>query len=146
MSKYEKEILKDIKKRLKTSNPRKWRTLTESQRESLPKTYYQIRDTDYKNINFLLREHADERKQFYFLILGVCIGIFAAPISSILLKYLPAETGWDDLRTVSLFAFLLLGLVLLFTRASAESLGDENVIERLLEIMEQGDIESNREA
>lgn len=137
MSKYKAEALRDIRKRLETSDRKKWKTLSEEQRELAVQTYYWIRDTDYKNINYLLKEHAGEKKQFIFLVLGIGMGVFANPISSILLKYFPAESIWDDLLTATFFALLLAWFVILFMRMSAESLGDENVIERLLEIGNQ---------
>ena len=137
MSRYEQEILRDIRKRLEISDRKKWKTLTDKQKELVVQTYYQIRDTDYQNINFLLREHAGERRQFAFLMLGIGIGIFANPISSILVKYFPAETWIDDLRTSVFFALLILWSMFLFTRMSAQSLGDENILERLLEVGEQ---------
>ncbi len=141
MSKYKEEALKSIRKRLEISDRKKWKTLTDEQKGLVVNTYYQIRDTDYQNINFLLREHAGEKKQFIFLMLGIGMGVFANPVSSILLKYFPAETVWDDLLTALFFGLLLTWFVILFMRMSAESLGEEGVIERLLEISAQNTLQ-----
>lgn len=137
MSKIKNEILKNLEKRLKMSNPKKWSELSDEERSNIILKYYEIRDTDYQNINFLLREHAESRRQFFMLFAGVFIGILANPISNILLKYLPSATIVDDIKTLVLFALGLLILVLAINRASAKSLDDENVIERLLEIAKQ---------
>jgi hypothetical protein len=137
MSRYEKEILEDIGKRLKVSDPKKWNSLSTEEKDLVVKTYYYIRDIEYQNLIHLLREHAGERKQFIYLILGIGMGLFASPISTIALKYFPSESVWDDLRTGVFFALLLYLFVKLIFRASAESLGDENVIDRLLEAGKQ---------
>jgi hypothetical protein len=137
MSKTEEVILKELSKRLKLSNPKKWKQLNDEERSLIVRKYYEIRDADYKNITFLLREHADNRRQFSILFVGVLIGVLANPISTIISKYLPSATMSDDLLNLTFFALILSLLVLTVNRSSAEWLGDENVIERLLEIVKQ---------
>jgi hypothetical protein len=134
MSKHKEETLKNIRKRLETSDNKKWKTLTEEEKDVVVTTYYQIRDTDYQNINFLLREHAEEKKQFIFLVLGIFMGVFANPISSIALKYLPSGTVWHDIGILMLSIIFLVIIVRIFFNESSRSLGEENIIERLLEI------------
>ena len=137
MSKVEKEILKDLEKRLKMSNPEKWKQLSDDEKSLIVRKYYEIRDTDYQNINFLLRENAEIRRQFSMLFVGVLIGIIANPISSILTKHLPSSTLGDDLLNLAFFGLVLFLVVKIFNRMSAQSLNDDNVIERLLEIAKQ---------
>lgn len=137
MANNKQEFLQEIRKRLKVSDRRKWETLTDEEKDLAVDTYYNLRNTDFQNINFLLREHAAEKKEFFFLVLGIAMGVFANPISTILLKHLPSETIWQDMLTGSFFALLLVWTTVLFMRMSAESLGEEKVIERLLEIGKQ---------
>lgn len=140
MSKYKEEILKDIRRRLKNSDPKRWENLSSEQKNLVGETYYLVRDSDYQSINFLLREHANEKRQFIFLVLGIAMGVFANPISSIILKYFPEEDFIHDILTVLFFGFLLAWIVIAFLRAADQSLGDESVIDRLLEIGSSGDI------
>ena len=116
------------------SNPKKWKALSEENRVLVVRKYYDIRDADYQNISFLLRDHAEIRRQIFLLFTGVAIGVLANPISAIMMKYLPADSLTDDLRTLVIFGPLLVLLIVATNRASAESLDDENVIDLLLEI------------
>lgn len=147
MSNIEKEILKDLEKRLKMSDPKKWNLLSDEEKFLIVRKYYEIRETDYQNINFLLREHANDRRQISLLFVGVLIGILANPISTIIIKYLPSTTLVDDLLNLALFGSILIFLVLVANRFNSEWLGDENIIERLLQIVKQekSDLDSTTE-
>lgn len=132
-----KEILKDIEKRLKMSDPKKWKELSDNEKSQLVNKFYEIRDTDYKNLNFLLREHAQDRYQFRILFAGVLMGVLANPISTILFSFFPSNTLIQKILILVFFSSLLALLVWMANKLSAEALGDENVIDRLLKIVKQ---------
>jgi len=137
MNTHEQEVKKDIVKRLRLSNKKKWRALSPEQQQRMVDKYYEIRDQDYLSLRNILREYAELRRDFGLLISGVVLGVVTNVIASIFLKYLPvSDTLGDGLIAV----VFILGIVLFIKaveRTLAKNLDDEGVIDKLIAMTEE---------
>lgn len=135
MSKYEDEIKKDIRDRLILSNKKLWKSLSSEMQKKVVDTYYKIRDVDYSNINRVLRENANSRREVNFIFIGVFLGIFGNIIADVVVKYFPARDWVDDLAVAVFFLSALLFLLASLSRDLSRSLEDDRVLLRLIEIV-----------
>jgi ABC-type bacteriocin/lantibiotic exporter with double-glycine peptidase domain len=134
--KWEAEDKKEIEKRLRLSDEKKWNTLTSEERQSVVKKYYNLRSIEHRGIDKILDDNRDMRRNFLFLILGLLLGILGSLFADVMLRYVPQ----NPLLNVLLLLFLAYSFWYIFQqmdKMSVEHLNQENILDALLKLVKQ---------
>lgn len=137
----EKEIKKDkkfIEKRLRSSNKKRWNTLTSEEREAVVNKYYDLRSIERLGIDKILDDNRNLRSNFVFLVIGVVLGVFGNVLASIWMQYLPKDLLHEIIMVVVIVIFLVWGVPRLGDILSADHLRQDDVLEHLLRLVKKG--------
>jgi uncharacterized membrane protein YeaQ/YmgE (transglycosylase-associated protein family) len=136
MDKLEEDTKKDIAKRLKTSDKKKWNSLTEEERKLVVDKYYDLRGIEHLGLDRIIDDYISTRKNFAFMIMGILLGVIGSIFGSILSKYLLNNTI-SDLLTVAFCFGLLFYFIHSFDKLLLENLNREDVLGHLLELVKK---------
>jgi len=136
MDKDEEVVKKDISKRLRMSDKKKWNSLTEEERKLVADKYYDLRSIKHLGIEKILDDYTYLRRSVYLLIIGVLLGIIGSAVGDILNEYLLV-----NFLPKPITAFIGLGFFFYFVHLSeklaAENLGNQDVLGHLLKLVKK---------
>jgi hypothetical protein len=132
----EKEIKKDIAKRLRMSDKKLWKSVTEEEQNKVVNEYYHTSDIERVGVARVLEENRDLRRNFGFLILGVILGIVGNLFASILLKHMPQNSVFDGL-VILFFLVFFFYLVREIKKIDVENLAADKVLKYLLKKIQE---------
>lgn len=137
MDKLEKEIREEITNRLRFSDKKLWNLLSTEQKEAVVDKYYHARDIKNIGLNSVLENNRQMRKDLGFMILGLSLGIFSNLVINLVFKYLPKNSLLFDISIGAGFIILLVWTFKEFEKLSAEDLGNNKVLNYLLDQVEK---------
>ncbi len=142
MNKEEKENKKEIEKMLELSNKKFWNSLNEQQKKAVVDKYYTLRSIEHLNIDKVLEINSNLRFNFYILFLGLGLGVFGNMFAEIISNFLKLTFGsiFYNCFTIALFVFLLILGFRETRKVGAEHLGENKVLEHLLDLVKKDNI------
>lgn len=143
-SRIEKEIenKKSIAKVLKLSDKKLWGSLSDDERNAVVDEYYNSSSIEKIGIRRVLDDNRTVRRSIAMLLLSGLLGLSGGIASNVILKYIPSSF-FNDMLFLAVFAVMLVFLFYIIDRVSAESLGQDHVLEHLLDIARKNKNNSN---
>jgi hypothetical protein len=134
MTKEEKEIQetkKNIVKRLSSSNPEIWESISEEQKNKAVEIYFHLFDVEEVGLRGAVDNIWQVRFGFYMTFLGCFMGVIGGIFGNVLTRYIPSGTVWD----ISILLSFILSFIFIYRdieKLSIKDLRDHKILEHLI--------------
>ncbi len=122
---------KEVEKRLKESDPRRWAELSNLEKEEVANEYIRRRSIEHLGIDKILGAGRSIKIDAYFVLLGLVLGVFGNIVADVLQRH-TAKNTFSDILSIGAFILLIVYTIRKIEKADSEILGKEKIIDKLL--------------